>query len=66
MGQNDGGETPQQRRANDGRWMEVLRFAVKKAVAERDLEWWAACAGVDTVAPTPEAVKVWLKERGNP
>lgn len=33
--------------------------AVESAVKARDMEWWQALALVDSVAPTPEAVKLW-------
>ena len=34
--------------------------AIHDAVRDRDMEWWQACALVDNVAPTPEAVKQWI------
>lgn len=35
----------------------------KEELANRDKEWWEALAGVDAVAPTPEAVKAWMIAR---
>lgn len=33
-----------------------------QARADRDMEWWTAVCLVDSVAPTPAAVKAWLLE----
>lgn len=44
-------------------WEHVTRWiadAIRKAVTDRDMEWWEKCACVDNVDPTPEAVERWI------
>lgn len=38
----------------------AIAAAITEARKDRDMEWWQAVCLVDTVAPTPEAVKTFL------
>lgn len=38
---------------------EAAEARITKAIKDRDMEWWEACALVDNVAPEPKAVSQW-------
>ena len=47
---------------NYGRLHFMIAEAIKAALKERDFHWWSVLCLVNTIAPTPEAVKTFVMQ----